>query len=404
MRLRIGKHHRLEKKIGTQMRGCVVLVAFIAFAFGVQGAESAKPLLLRDPSVSETKVAFGYAGHIWAADRDGKNARALTRGDHEEGPVFSPDGSKIAFVGSYGGSQGVYVIQAEGGEPRQLTFHPTDRKVVGWTPDGTSVVFGSTRAAFDRSVAQLFTVPAEGGAVIPVPLARAAQASFSPDAKRIAYVPTIQAQYWWKRYRAGRTPAIWIASLADSSIQATIARENSNDSNPMWVDDAIYFLSDRNGGAVTLFSYDLKSQQVKQIVKNQGLDITSASASFGSIVYSQFGSLHLLDLKSGKDQAIEIRPVADLPQTKPHVRKIEPNQLYVADIAPDGAGAVFGARGEILTASADTGGIRNLTNTTDVVERDPSWSPNGKSIAPYAVLSSAYAKRKPYHASYGGGS
>jgi tricorn protease len=383
------RSHKLMKKIRALVPCCAALLALISLS-GAQAAQPAKPLLLRDPSVSETKVAFSYAGKLWVADRDGKNARALTHGDHEEGPVFSPDGSKIAFIAAYDGSQGVYVIQADGGEPRQLTFHPADRKVVGWTPDGKSVVFRSTRIAFDDNIAQIFTVPAEGGAVTPVPLPRGAQASFSPDAKRIAYVPQIQGQYWWKRYRGGRTSGIWIANLADSSIQATIPRDNSNDSNPMWVDDVIYFLSDRNG-AVTLFSYDPRSQQVKQIVKNEGLDITSASASSGTIVYSQFGSLHLLDLKSGKDQAIEPQPVGDLPQIKPHTRKIEPNQLYVAGIAPDGAGAVFGARGEILTVSADTGAIRNLTNTTDVVERDPSWSPDGKSIAYFSDESGEYA-------------
>lgn len=391
MRLKKGKDPRLKKKTGTHLRGCVALVAFIAFAFGVQGAEAAKPLLLLDPSVSETQVAFSYAENIWVANRDGKNARALTRGNHEEGPVFSPDGSQIAFMGVYDGAHGVYVIQAAGGEPRRLTFHPADLKVVGWTPDAKRVVFSSTRAAFDHKVVQLFTVPVEGGAATAMPLARATEASFSPDAKRVAYVPIVQSESWWKRYRGGRAQAIWIAGLADSSIQATIPRDNSNDFNPMWVGDVIYFLSDRNGGAVTLFSYDLKSQQVKQIVKNEGLDITSAAATFGTIVYSQFGSLHLLNLESGKDRAIEIRPIADLPQTKPHFRKIEPNQLYMADIAPNGAGAVFGARGEILTAAADTGDIRNLTNTTDVVERDPAWSPDGKSIAYFSDESGEYA-------------
>jgi tricorn protease len=389
VQLNKGKDHRRVKKSGVLLRRCAALIAFIAFS-GVQGAEPAKPLLFRDPSLSETEVAFGYAGNIWVANRDGKRARALTSGSHEEGPIFSPNGSQIAFMGAYDGAHGVYVVPAAGGEPRRLTFHPADLKVVGWTPDGERVVFSSTRAAFDNKVVQLFTVPVEGGAATIVPLARAAAASFSPDAKRIAYVPIIQSESWWKRYRGGRTEAIWIASLADSSIQASIPRDNSNDFNPMWVGDVIYFLSDRNGGAITLFSYDLKSQQVKQVVKNEGLDITSAAASFGTIVYSRFGSLHLLDLKSGRDRAVEIQPIADLPETKPHFRKIEPNQLYMADIAPNGAGAVFGVRGEILTAAVDAADIRNLTNTTGVVERDPAWSPDGTSIAYFSDESGEY--------------
>jgi len=50
----------------------------------------------------------------------------------------------------------------------------------------------------------------------------------------------------WKRYRGGQTTPIWIATLSDSSAMK-IPRNNSNDFNPMWVGDSIYFLSDRNG-------------------------------------------------------------------------------------------------------------------------------------------------------------
>ena len=137
-----------------------------------------------------------------------------------------------------------------------------------------------------------------------------------PDGARVAYVPNVQWQRAWKRYRGGQTKPIWVASLADSATQATIPRDNSNDFNPMWVGDTIYFLSDRNG-PVTLFAYDTKSQQVKQVVKNDGLDIKSASAASDAIVYEQFGSLHLLDLKSGSDRALDIQLVGDLAEVRP---------------------------------------------------------------------------------------
>jgi tricorn protease len=357
---------------------------------GATPAQSQKPLLLRDPSVSGTQIAFSYAGSIWVANRDGSNLRRLTSGGHEEKPRFSPDGSEIAFTGDYDGTRAVYVVPVAGGEPRQLTYHPADDGVVGWTPDGKHVLFGSARAAFASGVLQLFTVPVEGGYASQLPLVRASEASFSPEGTRIAYVPNIQWQRAWKRYRGGQTKPIWIVNLADSSVQATIPRDNSNDFSPMWVGDTVYFLSDRNG-PVTLFSYDVKSQQVKQMVKNDGFDIKSAAAAADAIVYEQFGSLHLLDLKSGNERALDIRPVADLAEVRPHFQKIEPRRIRSADISPTGARAVFGVRGEVLTVPAEKGDIRNLTNTTDVVERDPAWSPDGKSIAYLSDESGEYA-------------
>ena len=373
------------------LRVCAWLALFMTGVMSVlMQAQAQKPLLLRDPSVSKTQIAFSYAGSIWISSRDGGHVRRLTNGGHEGKPVFSPDGSQIAFTGDYDGTRGVYVVPAAGGEPRRLTYHPADIGVVGWTPDGKQIAFASERAAFARGVVQLFTVPIEGGFATQLPLARASEASFSPDGARIAYVPNVQWQQAWKRYRGGQTKPIWIANLADSSIQATIPRDNSNDFNPMWVGETVYFLSDRSG-PITLFAYDVKSQQVKQVVKNEGLDIKSAAAAPDAIVYEQFGSLHLLDLKSGNDSALTIQLTGDLEEVRPHFQKIAPQRIQSADISPTGARAVFGVRGEILTVPAEKGDIRNLTNTTDVVERDPAWSPDGKSIAYLSDESGEYA-------------
>jgi tricorn protease len=372
------------------MKRLGLTLAFLLTTASLGLADAGKPLLLRNPSVSRTDIVFSYAGNLWIASRDGGNARRLTTGGHEGNPVFSPDGALVAFTGEYDGNPDVYVVPVAGGTPRRLTYHPGADEVVGWTPDGKQVVFASERAAFADGVVQLFTVAVEGGFPTQVPLARAADGAFSPDGSRIAYVPNIQWQRAWKRYRGGQTWAIWIANLADSSIEATIPRDNSNDFNPMWVGETIYFLSDRNG-PVTLFAYDTKSHEVKQVLKNDGLDIKTASAGPGVIAYEQFGSLHLLDLKSHHDRALDIRVAADLAEVRPHFQKIDPGRIQSAHISPTGARAVFAVRGETVTVPGEKGDIRNLTHTTDVVERDPAWSPDGKTIAYLSDESGEYA-------------
>ena len=366
-------------------RGALLLLAFTALG-PIFAAEP--PLLLRDPTVSQTTIVFSYAGDLWSVPRDGGEARRLTTGPGIEGSAkFSPDGSQIAFTGEYDGNVDVFVMPASGGVPRRLTWHPDADDSEGWTPDGKQVLFVSHRAS-GTDASQLYTMPLQGGFPTPLPLPIAHDGSYSPDGSHIAYVPLFQWQQAWKRYRGGQTSKIWIADLANSSV-IEIPRQNSNDFNPMWVGDQIYFLSDRNG-PVTLFRYDTRGKQVKQLIENRSYDLKSASAGPGAIVYEQFGSLHLYDLKSGQSKEVKVRLAGDLPELRPHYVNVS-KRLNNPDISPNGARAVFQARGEILTVPAEKGDPRNLTNSTNAYERQPAWSPDGNSIAYFSDESGEYA-------------
>ena len=369
----------------SKIIGLLVLMA-VAASPSLRAAE--KPLLAQHPSLSRTGIVFAYAGDLWLAPRDGGSATRLTAGvGIENDPSFSPDGTTIAFSGQYDGNTDVFIVPASGGVPRRLTYHPNPDEVVGWTPDGKRIIFRSGRSSAS-GIPTLFTVGTDGGFPEELPLPTGVSASFSADGSRLAYVPTMQWQRAWKRYQGGQTTPIWIVSLADLKVEK-IPRDNSNDSNPLWVGDKIYFLSDRKG-PVSLFVYDLATKKVDQVLPNDGLDFKSASAGPGGIVVEQFGALHLFEPATGKAHRVAVSLDGDLPEVRPRYVKAGP-RIAAAAISPNGARAVFEARGEILTVPAEKGDVRDLTKTTGVMERDPSWSPDGKSIAYFSDESGEYA-------------
>jgi tricorn protease len=345
--------------------------------------------LLRNPSLSQEKIAFLYADDIWTVSRSGGDAERLTSNGHvEAGPYFSPDGAEIAYTAHLNGNSDVYIVSASGGVPRRVTWHPVGAEIAGWTPDGKSVLI-ATKALSYRHFLKLFLVHADGsGMPDALPLPAGSQGSFSPDGQSIAYNPITKWEPAWKRYTGGQTTPIWIVNLKSLDL-VKVPRENSNDSNPVWVGNAVYFLSDRSG-PVSLFRFDVDSNKVTQVVPNSGFDLKSFQAGPEGIVYEQFGSIHLVDTASNADHTVPIQIHGELPSLEPHIASVRPDEITNAAISPTGARAVFEAHGEIFSVPAEKGDTRNLTNTPGAAERDPSWSPDGKTVAYFSDASGEY--------------
>ena len=385
----------------------VISILFSVFA-SAQGSSPAAPtqppLLLRSPSLSQDRIAFRYADDIWTVSRQGGEAERLTaNGKVNAGPFFSPDGAWIAYSAPLHGNNDVFIIPAAGGVPRRITWHPAGSTVVGWSPDGKDVLIVSGAASY-RHYDRLFRVHVDGSGVPePLPLPSGFQASFSPDGQSIAYQPFTKWQPAWKRYVGGQTTPIWIVNLKTLDLKK-VPRENSNDSNPVWVGDQVYFLSDRdsagkNSGPVTLYRYDTRSEQITQVMANRELDLKSFQAGPAKdisgadrtvLIVEQFGRILLVDPVTGMNLPIPIQVHGELAGLAPHRVNLAPEEIQNAQLSPTGARAVFEAHGEIFTVPAEKGDTRNLTQTPGIAERDPAWSPDGKTIAYFSDASGEY--------------
>jgi len=368
-----------------------VVLLFLVLVVATSWAIDTKDTrFLAHPAISKNKIAFVYAGDLWTADIDGTNVHRLTSDEGvESNPVFSPDGKLIAFSAEYDGNTDVFVVPAEGGIPKRLTWHPGADVVRGFTPEGTAVLFISARNVFTRRYTQLFNVPIEGGFPEQLKIPHAYKACFSPDGKKMAYNPLSERFRQWKNYRGGTVSTIWIIDLKDYSIEKIPQPETRcNDIDPLWIGNKIYFLSDRNG-EFNLFSFNSASKDIQQLTRFTDFPINDASAGDGKIIFERAGQLYLFDLMTNQSQKLTIGIATDLQELRPRYVK-GAKYIRSAGISPSGARAVFGFRGEIVTLPAKKGDPRNLTNTPGAHERFPVWSPDGKFIAYFSDESGEY--------------
>ena len=152
--------HKRPMKLAASLLACALTTTLLAD----DAPARIDARMMQMPAVSRTQIAFVYAGDIWIAPKTGGAAvRLSTPRGAESFPRFSPDGTRIAFSGNYDGNADVYVMPAAGGEPRRITHHGANDRLLGWYPDGQSLLFASHMASFTDRASQLFKVSAGGG-------------------------------------------------------------------------------------------------------------------------------------------------------------------------------------------------------------------------------------------------
>ena len=365
------------------------LIAALVLLTTIESISLASTRLLRTPSVSANHIAFAYANNIWTVNRSGGSARRLTTFQGQtSNPHFSPDGKWLAFSAEYAGNIDIYVVSAEGGEPKRLTWHPGPDLVQGWTPDGKTILFTSTRASEAPTAAPRFwTVPADGGVEEPLPLPRGFQGKYSPDGSRLAYRMNNSWDDERRNYRGGQNRPIWIVDLKTFDI-ATPPWTDSKDIDPAWLGDTVYFISDRDG-VQNVWSFDTKAKKLAQLTKFTDFDVKTLDSGAGVVVFEQAGYIHELNPKTGKTHIVDITAIGDFPWMMPRWEDVTRSMTNLS-ISPTGKRVVVEARGEIFTIPSEKGDTRNITHSSGSAERDPAWSPDGKSVSYFSDKSGEY--------------
>jgi len=370
------------------MRRKILLSLCLVLLAGQLQAQGSR--LLRQPTISDDQIAFAYAGDIWIGSRDGGGATRLTTFPGEETqPRFSPDGQWLAFSGQYDGNTDVYVVPSMGGAPRRLTWHPRPDIPMGWSTDGSRVLFLSGRSGAPVRNQKLWQVEITGGLPAPLSAPEVRQGTLSPDGSRLAYRPNALWDEEWRNYRGGQNGPIWVLDLDDHDLVKVPWDGSSGDSDPTWIGDDVYFLSDRDY-VKNVYRWRPGSSEIEQLTEHRVFDAKNLSAGGGMLVYEAGGYLHRLDPRTGDNRQLAFEVRGDLPWARPHWEDVG-DQVRGAALSPGGKRAVFEARGEIFTVPVEKGDWRNLTGSSGAADRDPIWSPDGQSIAWFSDAGGEYA-------------
>ncbi len=385
--LHLLSHHLMRRSFP------LILGLLLVWFQGASAQPADEARLLRFPAIHGDSMVFTYAGNLYTVPAAGGVARRLT--NHEGFEMFarfSPDGKQIAFTGQYDGNTEVYLMPAEGGTPKRLTYTATlgrddvsDRMgpnniVIGWTPDGKNVLFRSRMNSFNPFIGQLFTVSTDGSLPEQLPLPRGGFGSYSPDGSKLVYNRIFREFRTWKRYRGGLADEIWTYDFKTKKTEQ-LTDNLASDIIPMWAGDKIYFLSDRDANKrFNIWRLDPKSKEPKQITKFKDFDCKFPSLGDKAIVFENGGYIFKLNLDTEEVSKVPVRILEDDASARGGLTNVSKN-IASFGLSPDGKRAVFTARGDVFTVPAAHGMTRNLSNTPGVHDRDAEWSPDGKTIA-----------------------
>lgn len=382
-----------------------VLLAMAGSAFGVSAADA--PLWMRDVKISPDgkQIAFTYKGDIWTVPVAGGEARRLTaQPSYESMPIWSPDGSRIAFASDRHGNNDIFIMDARGGQPVRLTSNSASELPEGFSPDGKLVYFSASiqdpakSAMFPSArMTELYSVAADGKSKSRQVLGTPAQSlSFSADGSKMLYQDVKGFEDEWRKHHTSSVSRdIWMYEPATGKHTNLTARPGE-DRNPV-LDSAtgtVYFLSERDGGTFNVYSFPIsdpsKATRLTDFATHPVRFLSRGTD--GTLAFTYDGEIYTMK-PSGKPAKVAISLVSD-DENSAEKSNVRPGGGVVS---PDGKQVAFLSRGDVFVTSVDYPSTLQVTKTP-AAERHLSWGDDNRTIY---FTSERSGRKNIYRASIG---
>lgn len=361
----------------------------IMFIGGICAASAAPALWMRDVKISPEgdKIAFGYKGDIYTVPVTGGEARRLTTlPSYESNPVWSPDGTKIAFASDRHGNFDVFIMDAGGGEATRLTSNSASEIPESFSPDGKDVFFSAAIQNPASSVmfpsarmTEFYAVPVAGGVSRQVLGTPAQMPVFTPDGSRMLYQDVKGFEDEWRKHHTSSvTRDIWVYDFANARHTNLTARAGE-DRNPALSADGktVYILSERGGDTFNVWSFPIDNPSAaKRITDFSTHPVRFLSrAANGTMAFTYDGEIYTMASDNSAPAKISVDVVAD---AAPSVEKLNVKPKN-AVVSPDGKSVAFISRGDVFVTSVEYPTTVQVTRTP-AAERHLSWGADNRTL------------------------
>ncbi|WP_099464610.1 S41 family peptidase [Parabacteroides provencensis] len=353
----------------------------------IQAGDS--PLWMRYCSISPDgkTIAFTYKGDIYTVLSTGGKATQLTTNPaHDMQPVWSPDGSKIAFASNRNGSFDIYIMDKEGGEPKQLTSHSANEYPETFTDNSHVLYLASIQqdakdGQFPSSLfPQVYKVSTEGGR--PELYSTMTMQSISINKKGDKLLYQDMKGYedpWRKHHTSSITRDIWLCTLDGNRAYKKITSFHGEDRNPVWSADGntFYYLSEKNG-SFNIYKADISGKNEKQLTNHTTHPVRFLSVdNNGTLCYGYDGEIYTVK-EGAQPQKVNVQIISDKVESDLISRLLSEGATDIA-VSPNGKEVAFIVHGDVYVTSVDYETTRQVTNTPQQ-ERDLDFSPDGRSL------------------------